>query len=74
MAFTHKFEIDILNEGSIEGELDFTNPNDGIKFTNVGTNLEMHIKCLQCIMSALMRVKEMSKDAEINKFTIEKII
>ena len=71
MAYTHKFEIQLENGSTMEGEIDFDNPHDGIRFTDISTNAEIHIKVFQDFLSTLIRTKEICKTCGLTKLSIE---
>ena len=72
MAYTHKFEIELDNGSIMEGEIDFDNPHNGIKFTTISENSEIHIKIFQDFLSTLIRTKEICKTCGLTKLSIEK--
>ena len=72
MAYTHKFEIVLENNSTMEGEIDFDNPHNGIKFTSISESAEIHIKIFQDFLSTLIRTKEICKTCGLIKLSIEK--
>lgn len=68
--YTHKFEIE-MDGVKLEGEIDFTNPNDGIKFTDISEDTELHINTLKKVIYSLQQCKEVDKCESLIKFIIE---
>ena len=70
MAYTHTFEVNISGMRVVQGELDFDNPNNGIKIIN-GVDLELSAAEFTVLLESLKRVFGIeNKVGEIKKFEI----